>query len=472
MIAAPTVAGVVAYLRSLNSPYKKELEKPAAVKKLIKLLHRRIPLKDKPAGYSLLERRPIIWNGQVGKLNCLTDYAAIAAQYPDACPKFAGSIMDTPLTGETTDTCQPQGSNVIKARDGGTCPVLPGDNDTGNGGSSGGSGRTITFASGPTATPTCQDPNGCGGKLCTGYYCSPQPTGIPPDFQDPSDPSGSAQVPDTTIPGPGGPSGGPAPTTFDPSNLPTLTAAPTGAPIPTNCGSVTTWSTCALGVPPGVSACQTFSSCVSTNEPFDPSNLPTLTAAPTGAPIPTDCASVSTWTTCALGLPPGMSACQTFSSCASTSPAPSPTQTEDPIPTGPATFYLYTESWTNVDSDGGMMALAVDPHAKGFNEHPGTNDLDHCNAIDTSPRLYGDDHRRIKGDPPYYPWPYKSFSTDRELCGKMLSFTQKANSGDYEVFDNGKQVGVCVDSKLELVYSCFNWISTEYARVYACTGAC
>ncbi|KAJ4303199.1 hypothetical protein N0V90_002092 [Kalmusia sp. IMI 367209] len=50
-------------------------------------------------------------------------------------------------------------------------------------------GSTISFTPGPTASPTCASGTGCGGHLCSGYWCVPSPTGYPPGFQDPNDPS-------------------------------------------------------------------------------------------------------------------------------------------------------------------------------------------------------------------------------------------------------------------------------------------
>ncbi|KAH7037074.1 uncharacterized protein B0I36DRAFT_358821 [Microdochium trichocladiopsis] len=112
--------------------------------------------------------------------------------------------------------------------DGGSCPFLP-----------------ISFRPGspaPVCTANC-------GKLWSGIYGNPTtvPTVQPPDFTSP--------VPTATV---------------DPSALPTLNPVPTGAPIPTDCASVSSWTTCTLGGPPGASACQTFSTCVSTRQPPAP----------------------------------------------------------------------------------------------------------------------------------------------------------------------------------------------------------
>ncbi|KAI2471682.1 pectin lyase fold/virulence factor [Annulohypoxylon bovei var. microspora] len=62
-------------------------------------------------------------------------------------------------------------------------------------------GTTISFTSGPTAGPTCVGGStACGGTLCSGYWCTPTPTGYPPDYQDPKDPSsGGYSAPTTSI---------------------------------------------------------------------------------------------------------------------------------------------------------------------------------------------------------------------------------------------------------------------------------
>jgi hypothetical protein len=53
----------------------------------------------------------------------------------------------------------------------------------------GGGSRQVDWSQG-SDTPRC--PSGtCGGKLCSGYYCTKNPTGVPPDFRDPKDPKGA-----------------------------------------------------------------------------------------------------------------------------------------------------------------------------------------------------------------------------------------------------------------------------------------
>jgi hypothetical protein len=50
-------------------------------------------------------------------------------------------------------------------------------------------GSTISFTPGPSASPTCASGTGCGGHLCSGYWCDPTPTGAPQGFHDPKDPN-------------------------------------------------------------------------------------------------------------------------------------------------------------------------------------------------------------------------------------------------------------------------------------------
>ncbi|KAI1424015.1 pectin lyase fold/virulence factor [Xylaria sp. FL1777] len=84
-------------------------------------------------------------------------------------------------------------------------------------------GSVISFTPGPTPSPTCASGTGCGGQLCTGYWCLPSPTGYPPGFQDPKDPnSGGYSAPTTTI--------GPTTTTSSTSTPPTSMPPPPPQP--------------------------------------------------------------------------------------------------------------------------------------------------------------------------------------------------------------------------------------------------
>lgn len=61
---------------------------------------------------------------------------------------------------------------------------------------------TISVASGPTAGPTCDGAStACGGTLCSGYWCTATPTGDPPGYLDPKDPSSNGYTASTTTVG-------------------------------------------------------------------------------------------------------------------------------------------------------------------------------------------------------------------------------------------------------------------------------
>ncbi|OAX79997.1 hypothetical protein ACJ72_05678, partial [Emergomyces africanus] len=65
-LSTPQVAGLVAYFRSLSSPWKDQLKQPANVKKMIKLFHRRFTVHSPMAPNDPSLRKPVIWNGQMG----------------------------------------------------------------------------------------------------------------------------------------------------------------------------------------------------------------------------------------------------------------------------------------------------------------------------------------------------------------------------------------------------------------------
>ncbi|KAI1771426.1 pectin lyase-like protein [Hypoxylon cercidicola] len=199
--AAPQVAALAAYLRSLPSAWSTQLQNPANVKKMIRLLHRRFALRNPSTRWpdpSL--RKPVIWNGQVGDKNCLIDYATKATWDTDnACPDIDQDLSQEQNDGQTVQPCAQgaEGNPLVSPRqDGGeSCPYIPGDS---------GDGQTISYTRGSGASPTCASGTGCGGRLCTGFWCVPSPSGHPPDYPDPKDPNASNPVSSTTInPGPG-----------------------------------------------------------------------------------------------------------------------------------------------------------------------------------------------------------------------------------------------------------------------------
>ncbi|RWA10633.1 hypothetical protein EKO27_g4493 [Xylaria grammica] len=88
-----------------------------------------------------------------------------------------------------------------------------------------GGGTTISFTPGPTAGPTCKGAStACGGTLCSGYWCDPTPTGFPPGFQDPKDPSSDGYSASTTTIG--GSTTTKPPTSTPPTSTTPLTRGP------------------------------------------------------------------------------------------------------------------------------------------------------------------------------------------------------------------------------------------------------
>lgn len=200
--AAPQVAALAGYLKILPSQWvtSGQMADPAGVKAMIQALHGRITVSPFNGNAALLE--PIIWNGQDDLVNCLTNPGD-----DENCPNLPADI--TSYTGQTTGSCH-SGAAIAGRDDTGVCPASP------NGG--GGGGTTVTVSSGPTASPTCASE--CGGVLCTGYWCTPSPTGDPPGYLDPNDPSSTGYTaPVTTVPvvstAPPATTTPPTPTTWD-----------------------------------------------------------------------------------------------------------------------------------------------------------------------------------------------------------------------------------------------------------------
>lgn len=220
------MAGVIAYLRSLPGPFQRPLREPKNVKKMIKFLARRYNiweqwgvLRDIP----YQDKRPVLWNGnvqlwnyttnQVVSFNCLKDfdtrevwdvYHACHGLDPDM--KNMGS-------GESVGPCNPpeagpshQRKNKYRRLNGGgdngddddldadSCPLYTDPDDP-----LVPSAQSIAFSSASVAHPTCSAAGGCGGQICTGYYCTSNPTGTPPDHRDPKDPDNGQPVSSSTV---------------------------------------------------------------------------------------------------------------------------------------------------------------------------------------------------------------------------------------------------------------------------------
>lgn len=167
--ATAKISGLVAYLRSLESPQKDVLRNPAAIKTLIRRLERPVFYKTTPKS----QRVPFIWNGHVLDEHCLNN--------PEN-PKCGDTFDDL-----TPGACSSSSAARLSHRAAGDY-CLPG-----NGNGSGGSGDIdgvpipgpIEWTEGnpnPICTSHC-------GSLCEGYYCTPQPTGTPPGHDEPEPPS-------------------------------------------------------------------------------------------------------------------------------------------------------------------------------------------------------------------------------------------------------------------------------------------
>ncbi|KAI6777446.1 hypothetical protein HG530_001391 [Fusarium avenaceum] len=270
--AAPLVAGLVAYFRALPGSDPE----PQAIRTRISEASRAINWRDEDAV-------PVIWNEQ-------TQPDAVEDQPPSDgdCGSDAGSNGKRGLGRR--QSCQIPG--------GGPNPRGP----------------AVTYKPGPPG-PLCS--NVCG-KLCQGFWCSPNPTGTNPDFSNPTSPAGNNG-------GGGEPAPNPLPGLPD---LPTTTDG-SGVPVGKVCLASTTAVQCNGGPRGGV--CQTSTSCISTGN--DP-NFPTLAPAPWQPPTSPDgatCASSTTWTL--LGGPKGQ-ATITSSACASWKPKATPTPTPSPSPKG------------------------------------------------------------------------------------------------------------------------------------------
>ncbi|EGC48290.1 LysM domain-containing protein [Histoplasma capsulatum var. duboisii H88] len=185
------VSSLIGYYKSIQSPWKDQLRDPANVKKMIKIFHRRIEVDGKQ--FEWTGAKPIIWNGQMSTRSCLADYDTIDEwDLSKRCPRIKANLAEEANEGETLEPCQPGTGNPLKQLDGSYCPRMPGAGS-----------HTVSFTSkaGVKPTPTCASGTGCGGHLCTGFFCSPMPTGVPPDRHDPKDPNASSRVPTTTGPG-------------------------------------------------------------------------------------------------------------------------------------------------------------------------------------------------------------------------------------------------------------------------------
>ncbi|KAI0810214.1 pectate lyase superfamily protein-domain-containing protein [Xylaria sp. FL0064] len=237
--AAPQVAALAAYFKALPSVWQDQLNQassagPAAVKALIVAYQRNIV----PSPMISLANTPtvkLIWNGMDQTTNCLLDYPN-GGDPKNACPnvgKDPTTYMPPPDCAGTAIVASPamfmSGNDTLLERQSGESCTLPAD---------GGGGGAITVGTGPSVGPTCVPSTACGGVLCTGYWCAPTPTGYPPGFQDPKDPSSSGNTPSQTSVTQGFPPGSSSPTTSPTISPPTSSPTPTQSITPLTRGPI------------------------------------------------------------------------------------------------------------------------------------------------------------------------------------------------------------------------------------------
>ncbi|EGX95260.1 exo-beta-1,3-glucanase [Cordyceps militaris CM01] len=244
-LAAPLISGLAAYLRALDSKWKVELRDPRNLLKLIRYLSRKLHVTREEDEYGGHGSPPgnddnredeaiqphIIWNGQVKNENCLVGY--VSEDSKAVCDMYVKEIpgsLESWNPPEVPDPCDLSTGSKRDLIGRASCEV--------NGARANKDARGFQWKQGnpsPTCTSSC-------GTLCTGYYCSPHPTGQPPDYYDHS----------TTIKGDGGLTG-----------LPPLTHIPT--PV-TNCAGQIKPTTICNGSG-GRMACVTSSYCSSDSPP-------------------------------------------------------------------------------------------------------------------------------------------------------------------------------------------------------------
>lgn len=220
-LAAPKVAGIIAYWRSLPGPFQEALKKPENVKKLVIYFHHRYDIIEYPSlqkkQIAAWDKRPVIWNGQVQwfnyttnrlqTMNCLTDWdtrhlwddqLVCDGLNPDMdqMPDDDGQTVEPDMGCNDISGSQPEppaASSSLRRR------ALHRDSDSCTRQPPGSGQQSLTFSSASVAQPTCSADGGCGGTLCTGYYCAPSPTGTPPDHHDPQDPNNGQPVSSSTV---------------------------------------------------------------------------------------------------------------------------------------------------------------------------------------------------------------------------------------------------------------------------------
>ncbi|KAI0537760.1 pectate lyase superfamily protein-domain-containing protein [Xylaria digitata] len=296
--AAPQVAALAAYLKALPSQWQNQLNQansngPKAVKAMILALQRGITTAANAPNNG--PAVPLVWNGIDQQANCLlnfpqggdpkgvcptltddiTDYTP-----PASCGRVASAAVELAAEAALLES-RSNGTMLFERQSGDFCTLPP----------NGGGGTQITFTTGPTIGPTCANADGCGGHVCSGYWCAPSPTGHPPGYQDPKDPNSSGATPSQTTITSGFPPGGGSSST---TPFPTLT--PSECPRP--------WSTTSVCNGSGGN-----SACIETTVCPPPSNpIPTATGAPGCSESGQICLATTTYQLCArsdLPVPQG-----------------------------------------------------------------------------------------------------------------------------------------------------------------------
>lgn len=174
---------MVAYLRSLDSKWQKQLERPEAVAFLLQIMSRYVAHRKKGPSD---DARKIIWNGHVRNKNCLADWDSMDRALRDRhCPLF--NEKDIMKSERNPKLCGPNAGTGKRDEGSDSCSLPPGGPGGGDG------GKSIEWDEGPDS-PECQSGK-CGGELCTGYYCHDNVNGVPPDFRDPKDPNRGNTMP-------------------------------------------------------------------------------------------------------------------------------------------------------------------------------------------------------------------------------------------------------------------------------------
>jgi hypothetical protein len=302
LIAAPQVAGLVAYLRGLpgSAEQKARFAKPADVKRWIEKLSRPVQVggdkKNNLNGVPAVKWKTdpptegqeivsMVWNGQVGDHSCLLDDSV------DECPTLDINDPD-PVGGDPScnapGTGTGSGSGARRRDQAAVNGTLDDDNSTSFNGTAEGSMELFGRAAacpispqGPTKTvsirsgspsPTCSGDH-CG-KLCRGFYCNLRtlsPGVHPPDFtQSPTKKPETTARPTTTK------DDDPPFTLTDAPDLPTSTDWFPSSPTGGTCVSSATLTS--IGGPGGGhgQATLTSSGCVSwtTSEKPEPTQDP------------------------------------------------------------------------------------------------------------------------------------------------------------------------------------------------------